>query len=458
MEQKYKDFFAKYNGVPNVGNTDINKGECVGLVSVFMDVFGIPHVWGHAKDLFYNAPDQYFEKILNTIEVLPTTGDIMCMDGGVGGGLGHTGVASKTGAQLTFEMFQQNDPTGTSPQLKTYIYDHVIGWLRVKNIGATPQPPLEFIVGNDVAEYQGDIDWDTYKNNTNFVIIRSTYGTGKQDLKFVRNKDEARRVGVPHGFYHYAYPNLNTPESEADWCLMQISDIREEESIILDFEEAYDGDKVDWCKRFLDRVAEKRNGYKALIYLNQSLCKNNDWTPVVNAGYKLWIAAYTYSPLINNYEIGVWPKATIQQWTNQQQVPGIVGNVDGDVFFGNLDGFKSLGYKKPVIVTPPITPPTDPIDPCATYKSILEATNKTVDNLNGQIVILKNQAIQKDLSIVTMGDEILDLKDKLKNIPICPPQTDCTQFINKIAYVKSVLWGKGFWWVKLKNLKAMFPK
>lgn len=381
MENKYNSFFNLYNGVPNVGNTDINKGQCVGLASVFMDYFNIPHVWGNAKDIFYNAPDQYFDKILNTVDALPVKGDIICWNEKMGGGYGHIGICDGNVKQMTLDVFQQNDPAGKPPYVKNYSYDNIIGWLRVKNVGASPEPLKEIIVGNDVSEFQGDIDWNVYKNNTNFVIIRSTFGDGRMDGKFTKNREGARNSGIPLGFYHYAYPQLNSPEAEADWCLLQLSDIREGESIFLDFEEAYTGDVVGWCKKFLDRIAEKRNGYKALIYLNQSLCKNYDWKTVVDAGYKLWIAAYTYNPRLNNFVSGAWNGASLQQWTNEQSVPGISGGVDGDVFFGNVDGFKALGYKKPVVV--------QPVDPCAAQNATISSLNQQIKDLNSTMATLQ---------------------------------------------------------------------
>ncbi len=212
------------------------------------------------------------------------------------------------------------------------------------------------IVGNDVSEFQGQIDWNVYKNNSNFIIIRATFGNGYFDKWFTHNRDEARRVGLPRGYYHYAYPQYNTPEIEADWFCKALWDIQEEESLYLDYEENWNGNVVSWCKAFLDRIAGKLNGYKAFIYLNQSLATSYDWTPVVSAGYGLWIAAYTYDPNNNNFKIGPWPLAAIQQWTNKQQVPGIQGAVDGDVFFGDINTFKKYGYIKPQ----PSPQPTEP--------------------------------------------------------------------------------------------------
>ncbi len=207
------------------------------------------------------------------------------------------------------------------------------------------------ILGNDVSSWQGQIDWDVYKNNSNFVIIRSSYGDGYTDTQFIRNQSEARRVGLPLGYYHYSYAQYNTATAEANWFLKTLGQLREGEILVLDFEEHYPGDVVGWCKSFLDECYSK-TGVKPLIYLNQSQTQAYNWKPVIDGGYGLLVAAYTYDPNNNNFQKGTWQIVSAQQWTNKQAVPGIVGPVDGDVFFGDAKAFKAYGYHE--IVAPEI--------------------------------------------------------------------------------------------------------
>lgn len=126
----FSQFLNEYNGKKNVGNTTENKGECTGLVAVWVDVLSLPHIWGHAMDLFANADEKFFTKILNTIDALPEAGDIVVWSKKFNGTFGHTGIATKTGEQTVFECFEQNDPIGSNCHVKTYKYDNVIGWLR----------------------------------------------------------------------------------------------------------------------------------------------------------------------------------------------------------------------------------------------------------------------------------------------------------------------------------------
>jgi GH25 family lysozyme M1 (1,4-beta-N-acetylmuramidase) len=263
------------------------------------------------------------------------------------------------------------------------------------------------IVGNDISEFQNNTNWDTYKNNTNFVIIRATVGTARVDKNFVSNRTEARARGIPLGFYHYAYPQYNTPEAEADYVRSVMGDIRDGELIALDYEESWSGNVVDFCKRFLDKLSSSLNGYKPLIYLNQSLIKGYDWTPVVNGGYGLWVAAYTYDPNKNNFVTGAWKFAAMQQWTSSQQVPGLVGNVDGDVFFGDVATFKKYGYHSPVVVPPD--------DPCANVKQQLDVANQGLAKAKADLVALQTLTT-KQLAQMSSDCQakIQVIKDKIK--------------------------------------------
>lgn len=128
-----EEFISKYSGQKNVGNTPENRGECVGVSSLWMDNFDIPHVWGHATDLYKNASTKDFTKIPNTPDAIVQKGDIVVWGKGYNGTFGHTGVATGTNTDVNrFDCFQQNDPLGSTPHIKNYNYAYVIGWLRPK--------------------------------------------------------------------------------------------------------------------------------------------------------------------------------------------------------------------------------------------------------------------------------------------------------------------------------------
>ena len=59
----------------------------------------------------------------------------------------------------------------------------------------------------DVSEHQGDIDWNTVKNNSGIygVILRVAAGSAKADKKLEQNVKELNRLKIPYGIYIYSY-------------------------------------------------------------------------------------------------------------------------------------------------------------------------------------------------------------------------------------------------------------
>ncbi len=302
------------------------------------------------------------------------------------------------------------------------------------------------IVGNDISKFQGDVDFNVYKNNTNFLIIKATEGNGYTDSKFARNQSECRRVGLPLGFYHFARPDLNnTPEAEADWFLKVVGDLKEGELLALDYECANQKQSdVDWCKKWLDRVQEKTQ-VKALIYLNQSQIKSFNWQVVVDAGYGLWLASYQPDGV---GDAGEWPFMAMQQTSSSQQVPGIVGNVDRDVFFGDVATLKKYGYHAPTPQPQPQPQPTP--TPAPVYSVTVEVKGATlsVSGQQGTIETTLGLTGKKD------NDVIYNQEQKIKStvqLPAAPENPD-TQTLAKI---KTIIVGKGWPWQKTASIKKL---
>lgn len=159
-----EQFIAKYNGQKGVGNTPQNKGQCVGLVSIWWDEFGTPHIWGDAKDLPENIDKNFYEYILNTPTGIPARGDVIVWGAGfLGSAIGHTAIA--TGGAGTdvnkFEVFEQNMPIGGACRLHLYPnYNSVRGWLRFK-----PQEPMATITQKELDKIIADRNknWNLYQ-------------------------------------------------------------------------------------------------------------------------------------------------------------------------------------------------------------------------------------------------------------------------------------------------------
>lgn len=129
-------FIADLNGKGNIGNTPENKGQCVGLAFAWILNLNQSHFYGHAKDLYANAPTSEYTKIKNGPNVYPMAGDIPVWDKSVGGGFGHTAVVIGSSKEDdSFTVIEQNNPLGGACRVYTYKdWKGVIGWLRPKNL------------------------------------------------------------------------------------------------------------------------------------------------------------------------------------------------------------------------------------------------------------------------------------------------------------------------------------
>lgn len=108
--------------------TDKNWTECAG--------------WGNAKDIYFNWYDTYLERVPRGNA--PQLGDIVVMNGQVGGGYGHTGVViGIDGRNIT--IAQQN--TFTQQAVYTGVFDayasYITGFLRPKVAFEAGAPSLE---------------------------------------------------------------------------------------------------------------------------------------------------------------------------------------------------------------------------------------------------------------------------------------------------------------------------
>jgi GH25 family lysozyme M1 (1,4-beta-N-acetylmuramidase) len=191
----------------------------------------------------------------------------------------------------------------------------------------------------DISEYQGTVNFDQLKTAVSAVIIRAGY-TGGTDARFVRNRDQARRVGLARGYYWFAYPARADASADADRFLSVIGDLWPGEVLVLDYE-VTDGGPA-WCKQFMDRV-QQRTGTKPLLYTNQNRVVTLDWSAIRNADYGLWVAIFDNDPNADVNTAG-WLYA-MKQYTADGRLPGVGGPVDLDEFYGTVDTFYKYGYQ-----------------------------------------------------------------------------------------------------------------
>lgn len=128
--QTYDEFFKQWNNKPcdfdgKYGN------QCFDLFQYYnRDVVGGGFVFGAvASDIWDTYPTNLYNKVANTATNIPPKGAVIIWKKTLNGGFGHVGIASGSANVNNFEAFEQNDPTGSYPHLKTYSYANVFGWL-----------------------------------------------------------------------------------------------------------------------------------------------------------------------------------------------------------------------------------------------------------------------------------------------------------------------------------------
>lgn len=191
------------------------------------------------------------------------------------------------------------------------------------------------LIGIDVSNHQGDIDWEMVKNSgVEFVFIRIGYGHNREakimeDEKFRQNLEGTRNAGLKVGLYFYSYATeIWEAEEQANWIVKTLNGEKIDLPIVFDYETwksfpTYNINIVDLnkvAKRFLDILHD--NGYEGMNYSSKYYL-NTIWNI---SEYPTWLAHYVSK---TNYDkdFKVW------QFSNTGEVPGINGFVDLDVLY-----------------------------------------------------------------------------------------------------------------------------
>lgn len=215
--------------------------------------------------------------------------------------------------------------------------------------------------GIDVSRHQGDINWVAVADaNYKFAFAKATEGVDFNDPRFMRNMRDGNAAGLLMGPYHFATPytdGVNDANAEACDFVERIRPYLRRGFLrpVLDLERGDDLDNdtlSNWVHDFMNTVFRK-TGIMPLLYVNSNYANNelNDSVTI----YDLWIAHYIDKNGAPN--TGMWDGNWVfWQYTDEGNVPGIDGNVDLDLFDGNMD---ELMVSSVVIQTnnrPPTTP------------------------------------------------------------------------------------------------------
>lgn len=202
--------------------------------------------------------------------------------------------------------------------------------------------------GIDISNHQRGINVDRVAG-LEFVMIKATEGRTYRNPDMSRTYRDARADGLKTGLYHYA--SGGNAVAEAEHFVDVVGDRVGENILVLDYEGTAVNNGVGWAMDFMDAVYNM-TGVKPVIYMSRSVISRYDWTPAVNAGYKLWVAAYYrgYTPIYGFVDdppiygsLGEYANDTVlYQYTSTGRLSGWGGNLDLDVFYGDESDWDAL--------------------------------------------------------------------------------------------------------------------
>lgn len=198
-----------------------------------------------------------------------------------------------------------------------------------------------YVYGIDISQYQGDISWidiNTIYDQVpvDFVFIRATMGETAKDKRFAVNWKAAQSRTKLRGAYHYFRPNENSIRQARNF--ISTVELRPGDlPPVLDIEERPRKQPMDslkvGLKRWLNEV-EKHYGIQPILYSGDSYF--TDFLEKEFSDYVLWIANYNFWVDKPKKHWNFW------QFSERGYVRGIKGNVDLNMFKGNLEELEGL--------------------------------------------------------------------------------------------------------------------
>ena len=183
------------------------------------------------------------------------------------------------------------------------------------------------INGIDVSHHQSISVYAKAIKDAAFCICKATEGKSWVDEKFTLYMQDAIGKGKLIGAYHFARPDNNNPEEEAQHFLAIVKPYLGTCILALDWEGAALQYDLSWAKTWLDYVY-KKTGVRPLFYASASVLSKAK--EIANADYGLWVAHYG----VSSPSIYPWMQQAIWQYEGgtDQSKPW-----DKDIFYGGAD-------------------------------------------------------------------------------------------------------------------------
>jgi lysozyme len=197
------------------------------------------------------------------------------------------------------------------------------------------------VQGIDVSRHDGDIDWPAVKRaGISFAYLKTTEGGDYADPKFFENWKEAAAAGVRRGAYHFMYW-CRPADQQALFFMVNVPNDVDALPPVLDLEwnddsptcpGAIPAAKAVSMIRTVLKAMQARTGKRPIIYTDV-----NFYRDVLAGGafadYPFWLRSTAAEPrqLYPGRPFVYW------QFTSTGRIPGIVGDVDRNVFNGSAE-------------------------------------------------------------------------------------------------------------------------
>ncbi|EAF8769672.1 hypothetical protein A0221_02295 [Listeria monocytogenes] len=200
----------------------------------------------------------------------------------------------------------------------------------------------------DISKYQTKVDYRKLKEEVDYVILRSSHGTKKQDELLDTHLKGVIGAGIHFGLYHYAlFEGGQDTLNEANMLIKAIEKAKihgkKPSYVFVDVEEKHCADIVKETNRFIQEV-EKKTGIKCGLYSGDAFVKQYGLLKVTTA--MRWIARYGLNDGKVNNHYQPTTSFHIWQYTSKGQLPSISGNLDlstcSTVVLNQLKGNKQL--------------------------------------------------------------------------------------------------------------------
>lgn len=208
--------------------------------------------------------------------------------------------------------------------------------------------------GIDVSDNQGYIDWKKVKAaGVEFVILRTTRGSGTPDKYLPTNIKGCMEAGIPISFYKYMYATTNSKAKEE---ALRVVEVLKSYGIAPDkkvkiWADVEDATLMALSTQALTEIVDNfkeiivNSGYSFGLYMGKYNYESNE-LDVSKFNDDLWIARYyngynsfkftqdpneAYKPVALAGELWGW------QYTSSGTVDGINGNVDLDISYYDFE-------------------------------------------------------------------------------------------------------------------------